>query len=329
VHDASVSSLQLALDNLSSPPVLAFALGAIAVLVRSDLRLPDPIHTWLASYLLLAIGLKGGHALRGSELADLAAPVAATIGAGCAVPALAYCASRALLRLGAVDAGALAAHYGSVSVATFTAAMVFAAQTGFAVEPYMTSLVALLEVPGILVALVLVSRHGGHADWRSAVHEVATGRSVLLLVGGLAIGLLAGDDSYQRVQPFFVDLFHGLLTLFLLDMGATAATQLARSRALRPRAIVFGVVAPIALGVLGVLLGAAVGLSVGGAGAFGAMTASASYIAAPAAIRTALPEANQGLTLGLALGVTFPVNLAFGIPLYLALAEAVAVRATA
>ncbi len=318
-----MDSLRLALDNLTSPPVLAFALGVLAVVVRSDLRLPDPIHTWLATYLLLAIGLKGGHALREVAFTDVVGPAALTIGLGAAIPVVVFFASGRLLGLGAADAGSLAAHYGSVSVVTFTAATVFAVDAGFGFEPFMTALVALLEVPGIIVALLVVALRGHGAPWRDALHEVLTGRSVLLLVGGLAMGLLAGDDAFARVEPFFVTLFTGLLTLFLLDMGATAATYVRSDRSLTPRAIAFGVIAPVALGCTGVLAGTAIGLSVGGAAVLGAMVASASYIAAPAAVRIALPDADMGLSLGLALGVTFPFNLALGVPLYLALARAV------
>ena len=319
-----MESINLAIENLTSPPVLAFVLGAVAVLVRSDLRLPDPIHTWLATYLLLAIGLKGGHALRGVDVGDVVLPAVATIALGVTIPIVVFLVAGPLLRVRVVDAGSLAAHFGSVSVVTFTAAMVFGPEAGFPAEGFMTTLVALLEVPGIVVALVLVSMRGQGTDWRSAVHEVLTGRSVLLLVGGLVIGFVASDASFVRVEPFFVGLFPGLLTLFLLDMGATAASSLRDSRSLTPRIVAFGVVAPIVLGVVGVGVGAAVGLSVGGAAVLGAMAASASYIAAPAAVRIALPEADPGLSLGVALGVTFPFNLALGIPLYFALAERMA-----
>lgn len=317
-----MDSVHLALENLSSPPVLAFVLGALAVVVRSDLRLPDPIHTWLSTYLLLAIGLKGGHALRGTSAGELALPALATLAVGVAVPVVAFASGLWFLRLSPANAGSIAAHYGSVSVVTFTAASVFATQTGFNVEAFMTSLVALLEVPGIIVALVLTSMRATGTNWRSAVHEVLTGRSVLLLVGGLAMGLLASESSFARVEPFFVSLFNGLLTLFLLDMGATAASYLRNARSLSLRTVAFAVVAPGVLGCAGVLVGTAAGLSVGGAGVFGAMVASASYIAAPAAVRIALPNADPGLSLGMALGVTFPLNLAVGIPLYLTLARA-------
>ncbi len=315
-----VNGLELALTNLTSPPVLAFALGALAVVMRSDLRLPDPIHTWLASYLLLAIGLKGGVALRSAGLDQLAGPALVTLVIGISTPIVTFAVARRLLRLDTSNAGSFAAHFGSVSVVTFTAADVFATEAGFGVEGFMASLVALLEIPGIIVALLLVGRRAG-ASWRSTLHEVMAGRSVLLLVGGLVIGAVASDASFARVEPFFVDLFTGILVLFLLDMGATAAARLRASRSIRPAVIAAGIVLPVVFGSVAVVAGSLVSLSIGGAAVLGAMAASASYIAAPAAVRTALPDADPGLSLGIALGVTFPFNLALGIPLYTAIAD--------
>lgn len=317
-----MNGVELAVNNLTSPPVLAFALGMVAVFLRSDLRLPDPIHTWLSTYLLLAIGLKGGVALRSVDASDLAGPAAATIVLGILTPVITYAVARRLLGIRPIDAGSLAAHFGSVSVVTFTAAEVFALEAGFDVEGFMASLVALLEVPGIIVALLLVGRRGD-SDWRAALHEVLTGRSVLLLVGGLVIGGIAPTESFSRVEPFFVDLFTGILVLFLLDMGATAASRLRASRSLRLPVVIAGIVLPVLFGGLALVAGSLVGLSVGGSAVLAAMAASASYIAAPAAVRTALPDADTGLSLGLALGVTFPFNLAIGIPLFTAVAERV------
>ncbi len=317
-----MNSLQLAVENLTSPPVLAFVLGVVAVVVRSDLRLPDPIHTWLATYLLLAIGLKGGHSLRGVDVGDIVLPVLATLALGAIIPFVVFFVARSALRVGVADAGSLAAHYGSVSVVTFTAATVFAAEADFELEPFLTSLVALMEVPGIIVALVLVGMRGGGSSWKSAVHEVLTGRSVLLLVGGLIIGLAASDEAFGRVEPFFVTMFTGLLTLFLLDMGATAAAHVKAGTGLSAKVVVFAIVSPIVMGTAGVVAGWAAGMGVGGAAVLGTMAASASYIAAPAAVRIALPEADPGLSLGAALGVTFPFNLAVGIPLYFVIARA-------
>ena len=310
-----MNSLDLAIENLTSPPVLAFVLGALAVILRSDLRLPDPIHTWISTYLLLAIGLKGGHSLKGSDISSLTKPALLTIAFGIAIPVVVIFVTTKLLRLRPSDAGSIAAHYGSVSVVTFTAAMIFATEANFITEPFMTSLVAILEIPGIVVALVLASMKSEGVNWRTAVHEVLTGRSVLLLIGGLVIGAVSSANSFSRVEPFFVGMFSGLLTLFLLDMGATVATRFATSGRPPLRMAIFAIISPIVFGLAGILAAHSIGLSIGGSAVFGIMAASASYIAAPAAVRIALPDADSGLSLGLALGVTFPFNLTIGIPL--------------
>jgi hypothetical protein len=319
-----MNSLNLAIENLTSPPVLAFVLGALAVVVRSDLRLPDAIHTWISTYLLLAIGLKGGHSLRDSDLGSVASPALLTIAFGVAIPVVVFFVVHKVIKVAAPDAGSIAAHYGSVSVVTFTAAMVFASEADFMTEPFMTSLVAILEIPGIVVALVLASMKSEGVNWRTAVHEVLTGRSVLLLVGGLVIGAVSSDTSFARVEPFFVGMFSGLLTLFLLDMGATVATRFKTFGRIPLPLAVFAVVSPLVIGSLGILSANAIGLSIGGSAVFGIMVASASYIAAPAAVRIALPQADSGLSLGLALGVTFPFNLIVGIPLAFSFARFIA-----
>jgi hypothetical protein len=319
-----MNSLNLAIENLTSPPVLAFVLGALAVVVRSDLRLPDAIHTWISTYLLLAIGLKGGHSLRDSDLGSVASPALLTIAFGVAIPVVVFFVVHKVIKVAAPDAGSIAAHYGSVSVVTFTAAMVFASEADFIPEPFMTSLVAILEIPGIVVALVLASMKSEGVNWRTAVHEVLTGRSVLLLVGGLVIGTVSSDTSFARVEPFFVGMFSGLLTLFLLDMGATVATRFKTFGRIPLPLAVFAVVSPLVIGSLGILSANAIGLSIGGSAVFGIMVASASYIAAPAAVRIALPQADSGLSLGLALGVTFPFNLIVGIPLAFSFARFIA-----
>jgi hypothetical protein len=320
---AHMNSFHLAIENLTSPPVLAFVLGALAVALRSDLRLPDPIHTWISTYLLLAIGLKGGHSLKASNLTSLISPAALTIAFGIAIPVIVFFITTKVLKLSAPDGSSIAAHYGSVSVVTFTAAMVFATQAGFSTEPFMTSLVAILEIPGIVVALVLASMKSEGVNWRTAVHEVLTGRSVLLLVGGLIIGSVSSESSFSRIEPFFIGMFSGLLALFLLDMGATVATRFLTAGRPPLRMIIFAIVSPLVFGTAGIIAAHSIGLSIGGAAVFGIMAASASYIAAPAAVRIALPNADSGLSLGLALGVTFPFNLTIGIPLAFAFSRVI------
>ncbi|NBO05976.1 MAG: sodium-dependent bicarbonate transport family permease [Actinobacteria bacterium] len=311
-------------QNLASPAVLAFVLGAVAVRLKSDLRFPESITSLLSTYLLLAIGLKGGLRLRDASLDDLVMPIIATVALGIITPTVSFFVARKFLRFTTTDAAAIAAHYGSVSAVTFTAAETFARSAGTLGEEYLAALVALLEVPGIIVALVIASRALGGKSMKSALHEVVTGRSIVLLIGGVAIGLIVNGDSAAVVEPLFVGLFPGVLVLFLLDLGVLAGERLERIRAAGWRLIVYAIALPVLFGVLGALAGTWVGLSVGGVTVLATMTASASYIAAPAAVRVGLPDADQGLVLGAALGVTFPFNLVLGIPLYAELASRLA-----
>ena len=311
------------LASLLSPVVLAFVLGILAVVVRSDLEIPEPLYQALSIYLLLAIGLKGGKALSETPLAEVVWPVLGTLLLGIVTPIIAY---NVLRRLGGFDrtnAAALAAHYGSVSAVTFIAAQTVAALAGTPSEGFMPALVAVLEVPAIVVGLLIAYARGERAgSWQEALREVVTGRSIVLLVGGMAIGWVAGADGMKPVEPFFVAGFQGALTLFLLDMGMSAARRLRDLKSVGVFLIGFGVLMPIVHGALGVWVGLSSGLSVGGAAVLGAMVSSASYIAAPAAVRVGLPEANPAYYLTASLGITFPFNLTLGIPLYLALAQA-------
>jgi uncharacterized protein len=316
--------------NLLSPIVLAFGLGMFAALVKSDLEFPEALYHALTIYLLLAIGLKGGIALAATPLADIAVPLLATIVLGVVTPLTAFAVLRWVGRIDRVNAAAIAAHYGSVSAVTFLAAQTFAGTVGYAVEGYMPALVAVLEVPAIIVALLLVSRQAETAaakvggGWVAAVHEVMTGRSILLLVGGVIIGFIADPAALATVEPFFIGLFPGALTLFLLELGMIAARRLRDLRRVGPFLLAFGIVVPVLHGFLGVLVGQYAGLSPGGSAVLGAMVGSASYIAAPAAVRVALPQANPAFYLTSALGVTFPFNLTLGIPLYFAFAHWIA-----
>jgi len=307
-------------QNLASPAVLAFVLGAVAVRLKSDLRFPESITSLLSTYLLLAIGLKGGLRLRDASFDDLVMPIIATVALGIITPTVSFFVARKFLRFTTTDAAAIAAHYGSVSAVTFTAAETFARSAGTLGEEYLAALVALLEVPGIIVALVIASRALGGKSMKSAVHEVVTGRSIVLLIGGVAIGLIVNGDSAAVVEPLFVGLFPGVLVLFLLDLGVLAGERLERIRAAGWRLVVYAIALPVLFGILGALAGSWVGLMVGGVTVLATMVASASYIAAPAAVRVGLPDADQGLMLGAALGVTFPFNLVLGIPLYAELA---------
>jgi hypothetical protein len=315
-----MSAFDLAQQNLTSPMVLAFVLGFLAVQIKSDLSFPDQITSLLSTYLLLAIGLKGGMRLKDLDLGDVAGPAVATIIAGIATALATYVIARRIIRLSGADAASLAAHFGSVSAVTFTAAETFARASGNQTAEYLPLLVVLLEIPGIIVALMLWTRQG-EARVRGSIIEVLTGKSIMLLGGGLVIGALANSTATDAVKPLFVDMFPGVLTLFLLDLGTLAGSQLGQIRRAGIRLVGFGILAPVVFGFLGAALGTAVGMDTATAAVFGTMLASASYIAAPAAVRIGIPYANPGLALGVALGITFPFNIVIGIPLYAKIAE--------
>lgn len=314
--------IELLQVNLLSPMVLAFALGIIATLVRSDLKLPDELYTTLSIYLLLAIGLKGGVALAETSLAVFWAPALATLLLGLIIPVFAYSVARKIGKMTIADAAALAAHYGSVSAVTFAASQTFLDTIGIRYEGFMPALVAILEVPAIVIALFIAQVAGGPqgGDWREALRELITSKSILLLVGGMIIGWLTGPRGGKEVAPLFVDLFKGALTFFLLELGMVAARRFRDLPNAGLFLLGFGIIIPIINGLLGVWFGGLAGLSMGGSTILGVLAASASYIAAPAAVRIALPQANPGFYLTASLGITFPFNLAIGLPLYYTLA---------
>jgi uncharacterized protein len=327
------SALQIATTNLTQVAVLAFALGFIATRLRTDLRLPEAIYGLLSVYLLLGIGIKGGVGLRTSHLPSLAMPALATIALGTAIPFLAFAALRLLTRLNAADRGAVAAHYGSTSLVTFSAALMLLDARRIPYEGFLPTLLTIMEIPGIIIGIWLASRHrfplGENesskqpASWRSTLHEVFVGRTVLLLVGGLVIGAAAGETNYLKVEPFFKGLQPGMLALFLLHLGAIASQRIREVGQAGVGMALFAVAFPVLAGSLGVLAGQLAGLSIGGTTMLGVLCASASYIAAPAAVSIAVPEANLALPIASSLAVTFPFNLIVGIPLLYELAHAV------
>ena len=302
--------------GLLSPMTLCFALGALATLLRSDLKFPEPVYTALSIYLLLAIGLKGGAALATAPASALAWPALAGLGLGAAIPFWVYAALRRLGGFSSVDAAALAAHYGSVSAVTFIAALSYVQSLGLPAEGFMPAILALMEVPAIVIALLLARESRMQGGLGRALHEVLAGRSIILLVGGLAIGFAAGPQGYKSVAPFFADPFQGALCLFLLDLGMVAAQRFKDVRKVGAFLVGFAFAAPLINGVAGVAAGWAAGLSPGGSAVLGTLAASASYIAAPAAVRLALPAANPGYYLTASLALTFPFNLVAGLPLY-------------
>ncbi len=303
------------------PVVLFFTLGLVAGLARSELRLPSAIYEFLTVLLLLAIGLKGGVELSRQSLGTLAPQMLAVILMGLILPLIAFPLLRYVGRLKRPDAASIAAHYGSVSVGTYAVAVAYLASQGVTFEEYMPLFVVLLEMPAIVVGIVLARGITRGTRWAPLAHEVFLGKSIVLLTGGLLIGWAAGAEGIQPIKGLFFDLFKGVLALFLLEMGLITAGQVTGLRRYGLFLVVFAIAFPMLAAVMGAGLGWMLGLSVGGTAVLATLAASASYIAVPAAMRLAVPEADPSLSLAASLGVTFPFNIMVGIPLYLALAR--------
>ncbi len=324
--------LGLAADNLLSPIILFFALGLIASLARSDLSIPEAAAKMLSIYLLFAIGFKGGvsvsnHGLDTTLVLSLVAGVILSF----LLPFLAFALLRVMTRLSVIDAAAVAGHYGSISIVTFVAATSVLESSGVASEGYMVAVAAVMEAPAIFAALWIAARYSTpeqnkmhEDDSQGLLREILLNGSIVLLAGSFLIGFISGQDGLAEIESFVVSPFKGVLCLFLLDMGLVAGRGLRSSaHELRPGLIAFGVLMPV-LGSLAGLVGASlIGLSTGGTVLLMTLSASASYIAVPAAMRVALPEANPSIYLTMALGITFPFNLVLGIPLYLSVAQIV------
>lgn len=309
--------------------VFFFVLGVFARLVKSDLRLPEALYETLSIYLLLAIGLKGGIELSKQPIAALAPQVLACMALGFAIPFVLFPLLR-LMRLNAADAAALGAHYGSVSVVTFAVATAALTREGIPFESHAALWVAVMEAPGLVAGILLArwAQRGGESaaprragGWGALAHDVLFGKSVLLLMGGLLIGALAGEAGTAPIKAVFIDPFKGVLALFLLELGLVAGGRLAEVKRFGAAVLVIGVAVPPLLALAGALVGLALGLSTGGVAVLATLAASASYIAAPTAMRIAVPEANAALSITAALGITFPFNIVVGIPLYIHLAR--------
>ena len=299
--------------------VLFFLLGLLAGLSRSELKLPPALYDSLSLVLLLAIGLKGGEGLAKHPLLPLVPQLAVVIALGIVLTIVAHAVLRR--RFAAADAASIAAHYGSVSVATFAVGVNWLNTRGIDFEPQLPIFLAVMEVPPILVGIVLARGLRSGIDWQKLGHEAFFGKGVVLLLGGMAIGWLAGPDGLAPVKPLFYDLFKGALAIFLLEMGLIVARQTDVLRRQGAFLMTFGIVMPLVSSLLGAACGLLLGLSVGGTMLLATLAASASYIAVPATMRLAIPAANPALSLAAVLGVTFPFNILAGLPFYYWLAE--------
>lgn len=319
-------------ETLTSPVILFFVLGFVAATLKSDLSVPEAFAKAMSIYLMAAIGLKGGAEVSASGFTpDLAFAALAGLALSFLIPIPAFLLLRSVGGLSRVDAGAVAAHYGSVSVVTFVTAQELLGGQNLSPAGYMVAVMALMETPAIISGLLLARGRNGPSNGVAAaapagngmLHEVLTNGAVILLVGAFIIGLIAGKDGLTPVKPVFDTGFRGVLCLFLLDMGLIAARRLIQSRRLNLRLVMLAILFPLVNGVHGVALGTMIGLDAGSAAILGVLAASASYIAVPAAMRLALPEADPGLYLAMSLGITFPFNVLVGISLFGAMAAAI------
>ena len=296
--------------------ILFFILGLAAGLLRSELRLPAALYETLSLVLLLTIGLKGGEGLAKQALAPLLPQLGIVMLLGVAQTLIAFFVLSRVGKLSRADAASTAAHYGSVSVATFAVATSWLVSRNIAFEPQLTIFLTVMEVPAIIVGIVLARGLSTQTDWPALAHESFLGKGVTLLIGGMAIGWAAGPEGLAPIKGLFYDLFKGALALFLLEMGLIVARQAGELRKRGLFIIAFGLLMPLLSATLGTACGVAMGLSVGGITLLTTLAASASYIAVPATMRLAIPEANPALSLAAVLGITFPFNILVGIPLY-------------
>ena len=312
--------VNLIISNILNPPVLFFFLGMIAVLVKSDLEIPIPIPKLFSLYLLLAIGFKGGVELSKSGVTQaVILTMFAAIVMACVVPVYTFFILR--LRLDTYNAAAIAATYGSISAVTFITASSFLTKLGIGYDGYMVAALALMESPAIIVGLILVNLYTIDSkrefSWPEVLREAFLNSSVFLLVGSLIIGVLTGEHGWTALAPFTQGMFYGVLTFFLLDMGLVAARRIKDLQKTGFFLISFAILIPILNAIIGLLIARAINMPQGNALLFCVLSASASYIAVPAAMRMTVPEANPSLYVSTALAVTFPFNIIVGIPLYL------------
>jgi uncharacterized protein len=310
------------IDNLLDPTILCFVVGLIAGVVKSDLRLPASSYEFVSMYLLLALGFRGGVQLAQVDGATLFMPLVGTLFISMVTPLIAYFILTRLGSLNRVNAGSIAAHYGSVSAVTLATAMTFLKNRNIEFEPYIVALMVLMEIPAICLGIFLAK--GGFnsvGNKRKLFRDILLGKGVFLLVSGLSIGLLAGPAKMQALNPLFDDCFKGFLALFLLELGIITARQFAHLKKAGVFLFSFAVFMPLISGGIGLCVGYYVNLSVGGAMLLAILAASSSYIAAPTALRMAVPEANPVLSLTPSLAVTFPLNITFGIPLFYKLSQ--------
>lgn len=316
------------LNNLTSPMILFFILGFAATILKSDLEIPNAIGKTLSIYFMMAIGFKGGVELSKTGITnEVLISTLVALGIGLIIPILSFFVLFKILRMDVTNSGAIAAHYGSVSVVTFVTATTFLESSGINYQGYMVGMMALMESPAIFVSILLVrylqktKTTSSRGEIEDLVRESLFNASIVLLTGGLIIGFISGERGMEMVYPFFVQPFNGVLALFLLEMGMLAGKRIGEFREVGVPLFLFAIVMPVVNGSIAVLLASMAGLGEGDQVLFAVLSASASYIAAPAAVRLAIPQANPSYYITMSLAITFPFNIIIGIPLYIQIAN--------
>ncbi len=311
------------LNNLTSPMVLFFILGFVATVLKSDLEIPNAIGKTLSIYFMMAIGFKGGVELSKTGFTDgVMVSTAIAVILGIIIPVLSFFVLFKWLKLDVTNSGAIAAHYGSVSVVTFVTASTFLEQAAVHFNGYMVGMMALMESPAIFVSILLVrylkksTTDTAKGDLQDLIKESLFNASIVLLTGGLIIGYISGEKGMEMVKPFFVQPFNGVLALFLLEMGMLAGKRIGEFKEVGLVLFFFAIIMPVVNAIIAIILASSLGLSEGDRVLFAVLSASASYIAAPAAVRMAIPEANPSYYITMSLAITFPFNIIFGIPFY-------------
>lgn len=319
--------LELLSQNLLSPAVLFFVLGILAGFLKSDLSVPESISRYLSLYLMMAIGFKGGVAIANTP--DFNGQVISTILAGLCIgfllPFLGYALLRLTAKIDKPTAAAVAAHYGSISMVTFVTAASFLKTNDVVYAGYIVAVLALMEAPAILSGLFIAHRANPDTihqpEQKKLAKDIFTNGAILLLSGAFLIGWVTGQPGMDKVEAFLVAPFQGVLCLFLLDMGLLVARNVHHLRSFNLSLTLFGIYMPLTGAAIGLLASRLIGLDIGTGTLFTVLCASASYIAVPAAMRLALPEAKAAIYLPMSLAITFPFNVGIGIPLYYAAAK--------
>jgi len=312
------------LQNITSPPILFFVLGIIAGFLKSDLDIPDQISRYLSIYLMMAIGFKGGVAIAATpEInSEIILVIVAGIITGFTQPLIGYFLLRKTTKIDHVTASAIAAHYGSISMVTFVTAVSFLEINSVFYAGYIVAVLAIMEAPAILTGLFIA--HKGHAHPKESnskansklAKEIFTNGAILLLTGSFIIGAIGGESGMDKMEGFLVEPFQGILAFFLLDMGLLVSKQMHHLKEFNLRLFLFGIYMPLIGFVVGLALSLAIGLNVGTGFLFTVLIASSSYIAVTAAMRLALPDAKSAIYIPMTLAITFPFNIAVGIPFY-------------